>query len=165
MVAGGDSGRRRGGRQVTPVLRGRASRDSGKVVTGTAFKIYLTMLSRGSPMGVRELQHAVGLRSASTVKYHLDRLKAAGLVRQLPDGRYEAIKSGNPLLTGYVFIMNTPVPRLLPVSLAYAAFIISYSILSGSVNPVLLASSVGFAAYVFAEALRLKRLLKYLSGE
>ncbi len=145
-------------------MKGRSPREGERLVTGTAFRIYLTMLSKGSPMGVRELQHAIGLKSASTVKYHLDRLKAAGLVRQLPDGRYEAIKSGNPLLAGYVFIMNTPVPRLLPVSLAYAAFVISYSILSGSVDPVLLASSVGFATYVFVEALRLRGLLKYLSG-
>ncbi len=142
---------------------GRRGRELSRPVTGTAFRIYLLMLSKGSPMGVREIQHVIGLKSASTVKYHLDRLRSAGLVRQLPDGRYEALRT-NPLLTSYVFILNTPVPRIVPVAIGYAAFILTYSLLTGVSNPVLTVSAIAFAAYAAFEGWRFRRLLKYLSG-
>lgn len=115
-------------------------------------------------MGVREIQHKVGLKSASTVKYHLDRLKAEGLVRQLPDGRYEAVKSSNPVLSGYLFIMNTPIPVLIPASIAYSVFILAYTLASGYLDPVLLTSSVLFAGFVIYESIKTKKLLKYLQG-
>ncbi len=140
-------------------------RGFSKPVTGTAFKIYMIMLSKGSPMGVREIQHAVGLKSASTVKYHLDRLRASGLVRQLPDGKYEAVKPDNPLFAGYVFVFNTPVPRLVPVAIGYAVFIATYALLANVTDPVLIIASLGFALYTVFEAWRLRKLLKYLSGE
>jgi len=140
-------------------------REPSKPVTGTAFKIYLVMLSRGSPIGVREIQHAVKLKSASTVKYHLDRLRAAGLVRQLPDGKYEAVKPNNPLLAGYFFIFNTPVPRLVPVAIGYAVFTTTYAFLAGVTDPVLIFTSLGFALYTVVEGWRLRKLLKYFSGE
>jgi len=140
-------------------------KEFSKPVTGTAFKIYMIMLSKGSPMGVREIQHTVGLKSASTVKYHLDRLRASGLVRQLPDGKYEAIKPDNPLLAGYVFVFNTPVPRLVPVAIGYAVFIATYALLANVTDPVLIIASLGFALYTIFEAWRLRKLLRYLSGE
>jgi len=133
-------------------------------ITGTAFKIYMTLLNSGKPMGVREIQRAVGLKSASTVKYHLDRLKAEGLVSQLPDGRYEASKSSNPALAGYFFIMNTPIPILIPVSVAYAVFIIIYVVISGGADLVILLSSILYAIFVILMSVKMRSLLKYLQG-
>ena len=136
-----------------------------KLITGTAFRIYLLLLNSKRPMGVREMQRAVGLKSASTVKYHLDRLTAKGLVRQLPDGKYIAIKSDNPALTGYLVIMNTPIPYLIPAGLAFSVFILVYSLLRGPPDPVVIISSLVFGAYAVFEGLRTRRMIKYLSGK
>jgi len=132
-------------------------------LTGTAFRIYFLLINSRRPMGVREIQRLVGLKSASTVKYHLDRLAMEGLVRQLPDGKYVGMKSDNPALTGYFIIMNTPIPYLIPAAVGYAAFVTTYSILSGFPDPVLIGSSIVFTAYVIYEALRTRSLIKYLS--
>ncbi|MCD6324581.1 MAG: helix-turn-helix transcriptional regulator [Desulfurococcales archaeon] len=133
-------------------------------VTGTAFKIYLTLLNSRRSLGVREIQHLVGLKSPSTVKYHLDRLMKQGLVKQLPDGKYVAVKADNPALSGYILIMNTPVPTLIPAAVGYAVFVLTYSFLTGNLDPVLILSSLIFAGYSFYEGLRTRKLLKYLSG-
>ncbi len=137
---------------------------SGRLVTGTAFKIYLTLLNSRKALGVREIQHVVGLKSPSTVKYHLDRLMKQGLVKQLPDGKYVALKSDNPALSGYVLIMNTPIPTMIPAAVGYAVFVLTYSFLTGVLDPVLIGSSLIFAAYSFYEGLKARKLLKYITG-
>ena len=141
------------------------TRGGKRPVTGTAFKIYMLLLNSGHPMGVREIQREVGLKSASTVKYHLDRLKAEGLVVQLPDGRYEANRSSNPALAGYFFIMNTPIPIMIPFAIAYAVFISVYTIMAGFLDPVIIISSILFAIFVIVMSFKMRTLLKYLQGQ
>ena len=138
--------------------------ESKRVVTGTAFRIYLVLLTSNRPLGVRELQEIVKLKSPSTVKYHLDRLKSYGLVRQLPDGRYEAIKSNDPVLSVYFFIHNSPIPKLIPVSISFAVFVIAYMLLYGNVDIVVLVASLAFAIYVVYEGLKVKNIIKWLAG-
>jgi len=133
-----------------------------RVPTGTSLKIYLTLLSSSEPLGVREIQHRVGLKSPSTAKYHLDRLRSYGLVKQLPDGRYVAVKSGNPLTSIYLFFRASPIPRLLPITLAFTSFMITYELLNGR-DYVLIIALIAFSAYVIIEALNLKSLIKYLT--
>lgn len=140
-----------------------SNRDFSRPLTGTAFRIYFLLINSRRPMGVREIQRLVGLRSASTVKYHLDRLMKEGLVKQLPDGKYVAMKSDNPALTGYFIIMNTPIPYLIPAAVGYAVFVITYSILIGFPDLVLIGSSIVFATYIIYEGLRTRKLIKYLS--
>ncbi len=135
-----------------------------RVVTGTAFRIYLVLLTSNKPLGVRELQEIVRLKSPSTVKYHLDRLKSYGLVRQLPDGRYEAVKSDDPLLSIYFFLHNSPIPKLIPVSVSFAAFIIAYMLLYGNVDIIVLIATIAFAIYVIYEGLKVKNIIKWLAS-
>jgi len=133
-----------------------------KVPTGTSLKIYLTLLSSSEPLGVREIQHRVGLKSPSTVKYHLDRLRNYGLVKQLPDGRYVAVKDGNPLTSIYLFFRASPIPRILPITLGFASFIITYELLGNVKDPILILAVLIFTAYVVVEALNLRSLIKSL---
>ncbi len=133
-------------------------------VTGTAFRIYMLLLNSKRPLGVREMQKAVGLKSPSTVKYHLDKLMREGLIKQLPDGKYVAVKGENPALTGYLIVMNTPIPTIIPAALGYAIFIGVYTWLTGFSDPVVIASSIIFAGYAVWEGLRARKLLRYLSG-
>lgn len=133
-----------------------------RVVTGTALRIYVVLLSAGKPLGVRELQHIVGLKSPSTVKYHLDRLRSEGLVKQLMDGRYVAVRSNSPVTSLYLFFKSVAIPRLVPASVAYAAFIATYAAVAGIKDLAILAPSVAFAAYVIYEALKLRSFIKAL---
>ncbi len=133
-----------------------------KVPTGTSLKIYLTLLSSSEPLGVREIQHRVGLKSPSTVKYHLDRLRSYGLVKQLPDGRYVAVKEGNPLTSIYLFFKASPIPRLLPITLGFTSFIITYELLGNIKDPILILAVLIFTAYVVIETLNLRSLIRSL---
>ena len=131
-----------------------------KRISGTALKIYLTLLSSREPMSLRELQRKVGLKAVSTVKYHLDRLKEAGLVRQRMDGTYEALKSENPMLSLYIFFRNSPIPKLLPLAIGFAVFVGVYSLFRGFVEWPLVAASFLFAGYVLYESIKLIKLMK-----
>jgi len=139
-------------------------RGSRRVVTGTAFRIYLVLITYNKPLGVRELQELVKLKSPSTVKYHLDRLRSYGLVRQLPDGRYEATKSNDPVLGIYFFLHNSPIPKLIPVSVSFAVFIIAYTLLHGSIDAVVLVAALAFAAYVVYEGLKVRNIIRWLAS-
>jgi len=133
-----------------------------KHISGTALKIYLTLLSSREPMSLRELQRRVGLKAVSTVKYHLDRLRDAGLVRQRMDGTYEALKSENPMLNLYVFFRNSPIPKLLPLTIGFAVFVGAYSLFKGFVEWPLVIASFIFAGYVLYESIKLIKLMKNL---
>lgn len=133
--------------------------------TGTALQIYLLLVSSKEPMGVREIQNKIGLKSPSTVKYHLDRLRREGLVFQTQDGRYAATKVDNPLTSLYLFIKNSPVPRLIPASISFAVFISTYSILTQQIDPFILGATLAFVIYVFIESTRLKKLIRFLQGK
>ena len=135
---------------------------SATLPTGTALQIYLLLVSSKEPMGVREIQTKIGLKSPSTVKYHLDRLRKEGLVFQTPDGRYAATKADNPLTSLYLFIRNSPVPRLIPASVSFAVFITTYSILTQQIDPFILGVTAAFVVYVIIESARLRRLIRFL---
>lgn len=140
-------------------------RKSATLPTGTALQIYLLLVSSKEPMGVREIQAKIGLKSPSTVKYHLDRLKREGLVLQTPDGRYAAAKVDDPLTNLYLFIRNSPVPRLIPASISFAVFITTYSILTQQTDPFILGVTLAFVIYVVIEGARLKKLIGLLLGK
>jgi len=136
-----------------------------KIPTGTALRIYLALAISSRPLGVRELQHMLNLKSPSTVKYHLDRLRMQGLVRQLPDGRYVASRSNDPILNLYIFIRATPIPRLIPISLFFTVFSLVYLLLSGGFDVVLAISLSAFCSYVIYEAIKIRNLLRYLASQ
>ncbi len=139
-----------------------AKKKSATLPTGTALQIYLLLVSSKEPMGVREIQNKIGLKSPSTVKYHLDRLRREGLVFQTHDGRYAAVKTSNPLTSLYLFISNSPVPRLIPASISFAVFIITYSILTQQIDPFILGATTAFVLYVIIEGTRLRKLIRFL---
>ncbi|HXQ92306.1 MAG TPA: winged helix-turn-helix domain-containing protein [Nitrososphaerales archaeon] len=59
------------------------------VLRGTTLRIYRFMYKEGRPMGLHEIQRALGLSSASIPQYHINKLISAGLVKeQESGGRY-----------------------------------------------------------------------------
>jgi len=58
------------------------------VLKGTTLRIYRFMYKEGRPMGLHEIQRALGLSSASIPQYHINKLVNAGLVKEQDGGGY-----------------------------------------------------------------------------
>ncbi|MHA1616645.1 MAG: ArsR family transcriptional regulator [Candidatus Njordarchaeales archaeon] len=55
---------------------------SEDILRGNTLRIYLYMLRKREPVGVREIMRALGLRNPSLAHYHLNKLVQAGYVKQ-----------------------------------------------------------------------------------
>ncbi len=138
-------------------------RDPLEELSGTALRVYLLLLLEGRPMGVREVQRRLGLRSPSTARHHLERLRGLGLVEYTGEG-YVARPPRTGLLASFTIVKG----RLLPLPLAAAAFTaaaaVAYALLPGrdpAAVAVLLASAAvqTLAAWrLLGAARRLRRL-------
>jgi hypothetical protein len=85
---------------------------SSQEVRGNALKVYLYLLKHG-PSDLRDIQHGVGLSSASLASYHLGKLSEAGFVLQDEHGKYSAIKEASDrVLEGYSKMGPAIVPQL-----------------------------------------------------
>ena len=132
-----------------------------KIVLGpTSMRIYTELLKSRRPMGVRELQRRVGLKSPSTVKYHLDRLIEAGLVEKLADGTYRAVKSQSTVLALYTSIRGMLMPRIIPIALGAIAFAITYILLNPNTDIILLGALIVFALLILKEGILLHRTIR-----
>ncbi len=104
-------------------------RDPVEVLAGTSLKVYLYVLAKGGYVGVRELQRAMGFKSPSTARHHLDRLVELGLLEK--DSRGYKARPPKGLLAGFQVIRG----RILPKSGFLAAFLagstMAYALLPG----------------------------------
>lgn len=123
-------------------------------------RIYMELLKSRRPMGVRELQRRIGLKSPSTVKYHLDRLIEADLVEKLADGSYRAKKSQSTLLALYMSIHGIFIPRIIPIALGAIAFAITYIMLNPNTDIILSGVIVVFALLIIKEGILLHRIIR-----
>lgn len=102
-------------------------------------------------MGLRDVQRIVGFSSPSTAVYHLDRLKARGLVDKNVEGRYYAVKSRKLGVLRFFVLVGG---RLVPKSLIYGIVLLIVGVvalhLAGYRFEILLALIPAFlAAAVF----------------
>ena len=104
-------------------------RDPVEVLAGTSLKVYLYVLVKGDYVGVRELQRAMGFKSPSTARHHLDRLVELGLLEK--DSRGYRARPPKGLLAEFRLIRG----RLLPKAGFLAAFLagstLAYALLPG----------------------------------
>jgi len=87
-----------------------ADDESSGVLKGTTLKVYLFLLRKGEPVGVREVQRALNLSSPSIALYHLSKLEDAGLVKGERGNYYvnrvvleSHVKIGRLLIPRYFF--------------------------------------------------------------
>ncbi|MBT0159791.1 helix-turn-helix transcriptional regulator [Candidatus Bathyarchaeota archaeon A05DMB-2] len=78
-----------------------------RVLRGTTLEVYLFLIKAGKPVGVREIQRALKLSSASVATYHLVKLEEAGLLRQ-EEGGYTVTKV---ILKDTIRISHFLIPR------------------------------------------------------
>ena len=137
------------GEEVDPLL----------LLGGTSLRVYLYLLQSTRPVGVREVQRALGFRSPSTARHHLERLVELGLARREGWG-YRALKPGGVL--GRILVVHG---RILPRSLFLAAFLstaaLLYSLLPGSDPRAVVLLAIASAIAV-VDSLRLYRQLSRL---
>ena len=136
----------------------RASGDPVELLSGTALRVYLYMLRRGE-VGVREVQRALGLRSPSTAKHHLDRLVMLGLAAKTSDG-YVACRPTRGLLTLYVVASG----RLIPRMTAAAASLTVLSVASMLHSPIIGVAELLLSLLLWLDSIRLVKAVKSLEG-
>ena len=83
--------------------------ESEKALKGTALDVYRFLLKKNKPVGVREIQRALGLSSPSVATYHLAKLEEVGILKR-EDGGYVVNKV---LLENSIKISRFLVPRYL----------------------------------------------------
>ena len=82
-------------------------------LAGTTLRVYRFMYWSGKPVGIHEVQHALGLSSSSVAQYHIKKLETAGLVLKDENAQYFVNRT--------VFENMIRVRRsLIPIQTAYA---------------------------------------------
>jgi len=131
-------------------------------VRGNALKVYLYLLRHG-PSELRDVQHGVGLSSASLASYHLGKLSDAGFVTQDEHGRYSAVKEASDrVLEGYSKMGPAIVPQLFFFALLFTILVafFSFEALYASGFTVYLVAVCAAMVFVFwYETVRLWRRL------
>jgi hypothetical protein len=119
------------------------------VLKGTTLKIYRFMYKQGRPLGLHEIQRALGLSSASIPQYHIGKLIAAGLVKEQQAG-------GGYYVDRLVFENMIRIKRsLIPFQTTYTIFFISTLVILLTIfRPTVLTS-----LYLFAIAINLASVL------
>ena len=116
---------------------------------GTTLRIYWQVFKSNRPVGVREIQRAVGLSSPSTALYHLEKLRELGVLAKDEYGRYslvEEVKVG--VMRSFMRIGRLVMPRFLFYATFFSTGVILYVILSliASSVPNLMALVFGLSA-------------------
>ncbi|MFW9809523.1 MAG: hypothetical protein ACFFE6_09105, partial [Candidatus Thorarchaeota archaeon] len=97
---------------------------------GNTLQVYWYMLSQNEPVGVREVQRAVGMSSPSVASHHLTKLVSLELVEKKPDNSYEVsrvVKVG--VLRNFIEFRGRFLPRYVFVAIFFTAYTIAYVVL------------------------------------
>ena len=131
-------------------------------IRGNTLKVYLYLLRHGSSE-LRDVQHGVGLSSASLGSYHLGKLLEAGFVTQDEHGRYSAVKeASDKILDGYSRMGPAIVPQLFFFALLFTILVAFFSFESlnlPSFTPYLVAVGFAMVLVFWYETVRLWRKL------
>jgi hypothetical protein len=100
---------------------------------GKTLLVYIFMLrSQGSPVGVREVQRALGFSSPSVAAHHLEKLCSLGLVEKTPRGEYfvsREVRVG--ILRFFIRLGRFMIPRFLFYSIWFTTMLVFYLIFYG----------------------------------
>jgi hypothetical protein len=131
-------------------------------VRGNTLKVYLYLLRHG-PSELRDVQHGVGLSSASLASYHLGKLSEAGFVTQDEHGKYSAVKeASDKVLEGYSKMGPAIVPQLFFFALLFtilAAFFSFEALYASGFTVYLVAVCAAMVLVFWYETVRLWRRL------
>jgi len=129
-------------------------------IGGKMARVYFILLKHGRPMGVREIQRLAGISSSGSTKYYLDRLVELGFAERR-SGDYIVKVNKESLLSVYVGLLGSIVPRLIPYAVFSTALICVYAFLAEPpIDSIIVALTP--TAFLWIEGVRLTRLIKKL---
>lgn len=125
-------------------------------LTGRSAEVYYYLLTRQSPVGVRELQRAMGFSSPSGVAHHLEKLVESGLVERTEEGKYavkRTVEVGS--LRNFFLVRGRVVPRQVFYLVFFSFWLVEYLEYTGlRVDPVALLALLAAAAAFGYETIR-----------
>ena len=125
--------------------------DTQTELKGRTLKTYLFILKSSKSVGVRELQRALGMSSASVAYHHIDKLTRMGLIEKDSYGEYIVIKNASVnVLQAFTQIGRLLVPRFTFYAVFFTTLLIGYVLifLTRAINPF--AVSFGTFACLFS---------------
>ncbi len=98
---------------------------------GKTLQVYLYMIKKKEPVGVREVQRDLGFSSPSVANYHIEKLVELTLVSKDEYSRYYVIQKVQVgVLQAFVNIGGLTVPRLSFFAAFFTTLLIAYLILN-----------------------------------
>lgn len=98
---------------------------------GKTLQIYMYMVKKREPVGVREVQRDLGFSSPSVANYHIDKLVDLALISKDEYGRYFVVqKIQVGVLQAFVNIGGLTVPRLSFFAAFFTTMFIVYLVLN-----------------------------------
>jgi hypothetical protein len=98
---------------------------------GKTLQVYMYMIKRKEPVGVREVQRDLDFSSPSVANYHIDKLVQLALVGQDEYGRYYIIQKVQVgVLQAFVNVGGIAVPRLSFFAAFFTTMLIAYVVLN-----------------------------------
>ena len=136
-------------------------REEGELykLRGKTLQVYVYMLRKRSPIGVRELQRALGFSSPSVAHHHLEKLKEIGLVAKDDAGRYRVLEKVDVgILKMFMIIGGRLIPRFIFYAVFLTTLLILYVIQNlDGLNAYALAFGVFSSIFFWIEAIRVWR--------
>lgn len=134
--------------------------DPIKIIGGTSLRVYIYLVKKDSFAGVREVQRALGFKSPSTAKHHLDRLVEMGLAIKNRSGEYKAVIHRQGIISSILVFSGRIIPITIPVSLFGFSLVTMEIIMNGFRSPSLVIGTILISSVMLIEGLRIYRWLK-----
>jgi len=139
--------------------------DTGRVereLKGKTLQVYVYLLKKKEPIGVRELQRDLNFSSPSVANYHLEKLTSLNLVSQDEYGRYYlSQKAQISVLESFVNVGGRTIPRMSFFAAFFTTLLAAYVVLNisspNSINVHALGFAIAGAAAFWFETLRVWR--------
>lgn len=124
---------------------------------GKTLQVYLYMIKRKEPVGVREVQRDLSFSSPSVAQYHIDKLAEIALVGQDEHGRYYVVQKVQVgVLQAFVNVGGRAVPRLLFFAAFFTAMLAAYLVVNfESLDIFALGFAAAGAVAFWAETIRI----------
>ncbi|MFW9918721.1 MAG: hypothetical protein ACFFED_03925 [Candidatus Thorarchaeota archaeon] len=98
---------------------------------GNTLRVYWHMIQESEPVGVREVQRALGMSSPSVASHHLNKLVSLELVEKRSDNSYELVRIVKVgVLRNFVGYRGVLLPRYTFFAVFFSIFTVVYGILS-----------------------------------
>ncbi len=136
--------------------------DTGKMereLKGKTLQVYVYMLKKKEPVGVREIQRDLNFSSPSVANYHIEKLVSLNVVSQDEYGRYFlSQKAQISVLESFVNVGGRTIPRMSFFAAFFTTLLVAYVVLNlHAINIHAIGFAVAGAAAFWFETVRVWR--------